>query len=149
MLLTCYDEMLPGAYRADIFRLVILYMHGGIYLDAGVSLQSYERLTQLIENYNLVLCKERPGYDVNDGIYSVLMCSVKEHPFIKLAIDAIKEQIRRFDYGKTDLYVTGPGILGNTFRQYYKHVCKLGPNKNPDDDYSAYILYNNKLEITD
>lgn len=149
LLLTCYDEMLPGAYRADIFRLVILYIHGGIYLDAGVTLQSHERLLQLIENYSLVLCKERPGYEVNHGIYSVLMCSAKEHPFIKLAIDTIKEHVRRFDYGKNDLYVTGPGILGNAFRQYYKDVCKLGPNKDPSADYSAYILYNNNLEVTD
>ena len=31
--LNAYDSLIPGAYKADLWRLCILYINGGIYLD--------------------------------------------------------------------------------------------------------------------
>jgi mannosyltransferase OCH1-like enzyme len=31
--LDAYDRLIPGAYKADLWRYCVLYIHGGIYMD--------------------------------------------------------------------------------------------------------------------
>ena len=30
-----YNKLIPGAYKADLWRLCILYQYGGVYIDAS------------------------------------------------------------------------------------------------------------------
>ena len=30
-----YDSLIPGAYKADLFRYCVIYIKGGVYLDSG------------------------------------------------------------------------------------------------------------------
>ena len=59
ILTICYDEIIPGAFKSDIFRLAILDMYGGIYLDAGVYPDPRKYLP-LLKNQKLVVTKDRP-----------------------------------------------------------------------------------------
>jgi len=43
-----YDALIPGAYKADLFRYCILLIHGGIYADVDVLLSV--DLDKLVEN---------------------------------------------------------------------------------------------------
>jgi len=31
-----YDELIPGAYKADLFRYCVLWITGGVYIDMGM-----------------------------------------------------------------------------------------------------------------
>ena len=35
--LNAYDSLIPGAYKADLFRYLVLYREGGVYLDCKSS----------------------------------------------------------------------------------------------------------------
>ncbi len=35
-----YDDLLPGAFKADLFRYCVLFIYGGIYADVDVMLTS-------------------------------------------------------------------------------------------------------------
>jgi mannosyltransferase OCH1-like enzyme len=36
--LDAYDTLLPGAYKADLWRYCVLYIHGGVYVDIKAQL---------------------------------------------------------------------------------------------------------------
>jgi mannosyltransferase OCH1-like enzyme len=36
-----YDTLLPGAFKADLFRYCVLLIHGGLYADIDVLLESF------------------------------------------------------------------------------------------------------------
>ena len=35
-----YDQLIPGAFKADLFRYCVLFIHGGVYADVDVLLES-------------------------------------------------------------------------------------------------------------
>ena len=35
-----YDVLIPGAFKADLFRYCVLFIHGGVYADIDVMLTS-------------------------------------------------------------------------------------------------------------
>jgi mannosyltransferase OCH1-like enzyme len=40
-----YEKLVPGAYKADLFRYCLLYIYGGVYIDADMyCLRSFESL---------------------------------------------------------------------------------------------------------
>ena len=47
--LKAYDSLVPGTYKADLFRYCVLYIHGGIYLDAKFKI--VEGLKKIVETY--------------------------------------------------------------------------------------------------
>lgn len=47
VVLSAYDKIMPNAYKADLFRLCILYVYGGCYIDfAEVNVDSLVKLLQ-------------------------------------------------------------------------------------------------------
>jgi mannosyltransferase OCH1-like enzyme len=65
--LEAFDKLIPGAYKADLFRLCILFIKGGIYMDIKLACVNGFRLIELVENNHFVL--DRPSYC--NGIYNV------------------------------------------------------------------------------
>jgi mannosyltransferase OCH1-like enzyme len=35
IILSCYDKLIPNAYKADLFRYSVVYTYGGCYFDIG------------------------------------------------------------------------------------------------------------------
>ena len=126
LLTICYNEIIPAAYKCDIFRLVFLYMYGGIYLDAGMSIFNVNKVNTLIESNEMILCKDREGVFGDNDIYNTFMVSVKENPFIMRAINKIKKNILNFKYGNNMLDITGPTCLGKIYKEYYGYYCYEG-----------------------
>lgn len=120
-----YKKLIPGAFKADFFRVCILYVYGGCYSDIGhVSLEPFDTIC---EDANLVLvndclddCKNAKYYI---GIHNALMCTTPKQPYFKMSIDAISSQIREETYGENWFDITGPTILGKVFNCYFHGVC--------------------------
>ena len=55
------NHVIPGAFQADIFRLMVLYVYGGIYSDMGY--QFLEPIESFIDlgSDEFVAAKDRPG----------------------------------------------------------------------------------------
>lgn len=114
----CYEEILPGAFKCDILRLVLLEKYGGIYIDLGLN-PNPQHLLPIINNNDLVLCQDRAIYGNGYKIYNAIMASIKNHIFIKNVIKIIKIKIANFRYEGGALHMTGPGLVGEVFTNMY------------------------------
>ena len=54
--LNAYDGLIPGAYKADLWRYCILYINGGIYLDIKYNCTNNFKLIALTEKEYFVRC---------------------------------------------------------------------------------------------
>jgi mannosyltransferase OCH1-like enzyme len=105
--LNAYKKLIPGAYKADLFRFCILYIRGGVYSDVGQ--ECLDTLDKLIEKQDeFITAKDLfiGGLQIN------FICSIPKHQFLKLAIDKIVENVENNYYGNSDLDVTGPLMFG-------------------------------------
>jgi mannosyltransferase OCH1-like enzyme len=131
--LSDYDVIIPGAYKADVFRLLFLYYYGGIYNDSS---QRYlVPVKDLVDSKMIVL--------VNDldcrGFFNAFMASPPQHPLIKKMIDLVIDNVRNRFYGDDVLDITGPHALRKAVLEYYSL---------PDDfdfhqinEYNEMIIY--------
>lgn len=105
--LAAYDTLIPGAFKADLWRLCVLYIHGGIYMDIKL---------RCINNFKLIELTEAEHY-VKDrlvplSIYNALMVCKSKNPFLMEAIKRIVRNVEAKYYGTYLLLVTGPCMLG-------------------------------------
>lgn len=82
--LEAYDNIIPGAYKCDLWRYCVLYIHGGVYSDIK---------QELLVSLDDVLCydiefasvkdKYKSDYEFDGYIYQAFICSKPKHPFLK------------------------------------------------------------------
>ena len=119
--LDAYDALIPGAYKADLWRVLILYTYGGIYIDAGHQftvpisdiLQDSDEFVSVFEVYDL-------------GIHNSFICAYPQHPILKRTIDMILDNIKNRRYGENTTDITGP----TTFQRAYNQTLGL-PDRHP------------------
>lgn len=111
--LHCFDILKPGAFKADLLRMCLLYIYGGIYADIKIAkLDSFD-LNYVIKE-KLVLTKDiRPK-----AIWNGFICSEKSNTYIleviKLIIRNIKNLFRPFNI----LALTGPRLCHEALKNY-------------------------------
>ncbi len=125
--LICFQELIPGAYKADFFRLLILYKNGGIYIDMGLKLNA--SLNEIIKDYKMVLVEDlglKNDHGGHGGIYNAFMASIPKDEFMKKCIDKIIQNVFTFNYGKSLWDITGPHTLGEIFKNTYNGLLHEG-----------------------
>jgi mannosyltransferase OCH1-like enzyme len=116
-----YDKLVPGAYKADLWRYCILYINGGIYLDMKMRCIGDFKLIELTKKEHYV--KDIFAFDgyPNEntlGIYNAVMIQKKKNPFLMECIKQIVKNVNDNYYGFSPLYPTGPGLLGEMYMKY-------------------------------
>ena len=133
-----YDKLIPGAYKADLWRYCVLYKMGGIYMDIKLSCINGFRLIELTENEHLV--KDRP---INSIFNSFMVCK-KGNFFLLKAINKIVENVKNNFYGSSALSPTGPEMLGKLIiNNRYKLNVDMQHYKN-----GGFIIYKNRFIIS-
>jgi mannosyltransferase OCH1-like enzyme len=129
-----FDSLVPIAFKSDLFRYCVLYIHGGIYLD--MKFESMDGFT-----FNDYLDKEYYVLDIDgDSIYNAFfICEPKSIIMFK-SIFQILKHVKNREYTDSDLAVTGPGML--------KKIVSNGIKKNSVMihkciDYEKYIYKDN------
>ena len=121
--LLAYDALIPGAYKADLWRLCVLYIHGGVYMDIKL---------QFCEGYNLnrFMNKEyfaNAGYlehnEKRIGIYNAFMICKKNNPILLKSIINIVYNVTIKYYGRTPYSITGPLLIGKIFETSEDKPC--------------------------
>jgi hypothetical protein len=124
-----YDTLIPGTYKADLFRYCVMYVHGGVYLDIkyapvdGFSFESW------LPNETYVL---EFGPFVYQGCF---MCPPR-HPRLLDAINTVVKNVRLGYYGDCHVCTTGPHMFGRLFT--YEERSTLN-----------YAYRNNGVEVFD
>ena len=134
--LNAYDTLIPGAYKADLWRYCILYKEGGIYVDIKYKPLNKFKFITLTESEHWVL-------DVDgNGIYNALMVCKPENAILFAAIHQIVENVKNRFYGNSCLEPTGPHLLAKYFNQEQKNSFDMKHNFINNLN-NRYIYFNN------
>ncbi len=111
--LEAFDTLIPGAYKADLFRYCELYKNGGFYVD--IKLSCVIPMDTLLENISD--CKQLLSLDIyGNGILNGFFGLVSEHPLLLNCIKQCVSNVKARYYGISSLDVTGPRLMGKQFR---------------------------------
>ena len=132
----CYDKLIPGAFKADFFRVSLLEKYGGCYSD--LSHVILVPLNDILLDYNMVLVRD----NTKTNIYNAFMCTIPNYIFFKQIINAIINNIINNYYGKSVYDITGPSLVGKVYMNFInKKNIKL--NDNNYDNIKIKILAHN------
>ena len=139
--LNTYDKIIPGAFKADLFRYCYLFKKGGIYSDIDtICLDNLDKLINT--NYDIVLVKERTNIP---GIFQAFIISKPGQKLFMNAINKIIYNVKNNYYGEKNqnkitniLSITGPVLLGNV-------LCNMLniPEFTINNKYHTDIILNN------
>jgi mannosyltransferase OCH1-like enzyme len=119
-ILVAYDMIIPGSFKADLFRYCYLYINGGCYFDCKQILRHPIR-TFVDENDNFLVCK-----DIGPGFFNAMILSIEKNELIMNTIEKCKYKIFNFYkiynprnkkvYNNQMLTLTGPDLFHETIR---------------------------------
>ena len=126
-----YDALRPGAFKADLFRYCVLLIHGGVYADVDILLES--SLDHAVPpDVGFMVPIDEPGKPVNKRmcLWNGFIAAAPGHPYLAKAIETVVNQVRnRFTSVDVDatfcpapelsilhafdtLFTAGPCLLG-------------------------------------
>jgi mannosyltransferase OCH1-like enzyme len=111
--LDAYRSLVPGAYQADLWRVLVLFAHGGVYSDAGTLLQ--EPLWTAMRGCSLVFSRDLGPKNISQGVLG----AVQGHPVLIHVAKAIAANVAKKYYGANGLCPTGPVLYGDVFRAWF------------------------------
>jgi mannosyltransferase OCH1-like enzyme len=111
--LDAYLRLLPGAFKADLWRCCILYEKGGVYVDTDMV--CLRALNELIEDDDtFITCRDDPMSF--KFLANGFIASTPRHPFLKKQIDNIVNNVHQLA-NRYYLDISGPGLLGKSVNE--------------------------------
>merc|ERR1712232_4656 len=111
-----FSALRPAAFRADLWRYMVLWSQGGFYLDAKMQLLRDPRKWVNLENDTLVLVKDAE----RGGFWQGVLVARKRSQAMALVIKHVVRNVQRRFYPLAgDLSITGPVALA--------HALGMGP----------------------
>jgi hypothetical protein len=132
--LSAYDCLIPGAYKADLWRYCILYKKGGIYLDIRyVPFENFKFLNLTKKEHfviDLETFEENPYFYRSESsgecsIYNALIVTLPGNQKLYKSLCQIVCNVKNRFYGKNVLEPTGPHLLKKYFTDYEKLSIEL------------------------
>jgi mannosyltransferase OCH1-like enzyme len=137
--LNAYDSLIPGAYKADLWRYCVLYIHGGIYLDIKYIPVHGFKFIHLLEQEHFPL-------DLNkNNIYNALLVCKPKNEILLSAINRIVDNVKNKYYGKGILEPTGPALLANLIASEDKQNAKIHHSVLGSNDHDKLLKYKDKV----
>jgi hypothetical protein len=130
--LEAYDMLVPGAFKADLFRYGYLFIHGGCYFDDKIIAR--ESLRNLIQpDDELILCEDVES----DGILnSIIMTTPQNFLFLKLLLTACDNILSR--QMNDMLSLTGPKLMYAVFKSFLTPQNVRFKHTVINNDFSSY-----------
>lgn len=131
--LEAFEKLQATAYKADLFRVVILYHYGGVYLDSKmIPLLSFDIFLPTKGSYF--------PYDIGkNGIQGAFLALPPKDPMMRGAIDQIVENVKNTYYGTSSLQPTGPMMLMDQYQRI------IGERKENKDHYKLKSILKNGI----
>ena len=122
------NKLIPGSFKADLFRYCILYVYGGFYIDVKLIMCGGHKLTSLLNksylNYYILDDTSYTRFNSNDGgfIYQGLLISKPKNILFKKLIFKIVENCEKLNIGRNPLDVTGPCMFWHVLNNHSKEL---------------------------
>lgn len=114
-----YDALVPGAFKADLWRYCVLFKTGGIYIDIKYTCYNQFKLIELCEAEHFVLDADK------NGIYNAFMVCLPNNQKLWSCIQQIVKNVSDQYYGNHSLEITGPLLLAKYFTQNEKRQLDM------------------------
>jgi mannosyltransferase OCH1-like enzyme len=122
--LNAYLSIIPGAFKADLWRCCVLYINGGVYVDSDIiCLKSLNDYIEMDDEF--LITRDDPMS--KSFLANGFIASIPNHPFLKQQIDSIVENVE----SKRECYyleISGPSLFGKSVNK----ICGL----DLDNEYS-------------
>jgi len=142
-----YLRMIPGAYKADLWRYCILYTYGGIYLDIKYRPVNNFKFINLVDKEHFVLdAMHSWGYDIY-SIYNAFMVCTRHNKILLDCINQIVLNVKNNFYGKSPLEPTGPLLLSSIYKSY-NDITEIDMYLDVQYSHEESIVYNNTKILT-
>jgi mannosyltransferase OCH1-like enzyme len=116
-----FNTLIPGAYKADLWRYCVLYKYGGIYQDIKYQPINGFKYSELLFNDMEYFVRDR---DVGgSGIYNALLICKPKNQILLRCINKIIDNCKKKYYGISSLEPTGPLLMKNFFTK--KEIMNL------------------------
>ena len=116
--INAFDELVPGAYKSDLFRYCFMYINGGVYLDINKTFA--KNLKSVIDDdYDFISCIDRYA-KFNYGLWQAILASPPGTSLMRECIKEVVANVQNKYYGINGLSPTGPLLIGNVFKRLYE-----------------------------
>jgi mannosyltransferase OCH1-like enzyme len=131
-----YNSLMPGAYKADLWRYCILYKFGGIYQDIKFQPVNGFKYSELLLNDMEYYVRDRDigGSGIANGM---LICKPRNQIMLK-CINKIIDNTKKKYYGESALEPTGPLLMKNFFST--KEINNLEMHFNIENNMETIIF---------
>lgn len=109
----CFRSLRVGAAKADLWRYLILYKNGGVYLDVDSVI--YGKLDDLVGNDGCSIVSRETNF--GKFVQWCLMFT-PEHPIMKLCIDSCIDNITN-QKSRNVLQLTGPVVYSSAVNKHF------------------------------
>jgi len=114
-----YCRILPGAYKADLWRYCVLYIYGGVYIDIDtICIGNLDDFLQEGIEFVCIIDFNRSLTDGQHNLANGFIASVPQSKILKYCIDIIIYQIDNNIIPHSKLNFSGPGVLGRAMNTY-------------------------------
>ena len=114
--LTAYDTLTPGAFKADLWRYCVLYKGGGVYLDIKFQCEpgfSLKDITSKGENFYVREYNHKGSGLYPHILYTGVIATKPKNPVFYKCIRQIVENCHRRYYGPEHTAPTGPYLFAS------------------------------------
>ncbi len=141
--LDSFDNLIPGAYKADLWRYCVLYYYGGIYQD--IKYQPSEDFKYITLTDKEYFVKDRPQY--GSGIYNALLVCKPKNLILYRCIKKIIKNVKNKYYGCSSLQMTGPLLMKQFFTKEQYESLELSFNRCVFSNSESIVKNNKKILI--
>lgn len=110
--LRAYQNIKPGAFKADLWRYCELYINGGVYSD--IDTVCIGSIDDVIDSDATMVT---PIDLINTNLFNAFIAVIKNHPVMLMCIEEIVSNVENNKEQK-GLSFSGPGLLGDCVRKY-------------------------------
>jgi len=130
-----YKALIPQAYKVDLWRLCVLYIHGGIYLDISFQPVNGFRFMELLNKEHFSSEVKLFPYitEPYKGVSNGLMAVYPKNERIGQCITQLVKNVENRFYGEGIYDITGAVLLGSFFSEEEKRElpikrCNVSPH---------------------
>ena len=118
-----YSRIIPGAYKADLWRYCVLYKYGGVYVDIDtICMNSIDKfLFHQVEFVGLIdFNRDSILMEGNHNLANGFIASIPNSKILENCINIIVYQVEKNIIPHSKLNFSGPGVLGRATNVYLK-----------------------------
>ena len=114
-----YCRIIPGAFKADLWRYCVLYIYGGVYVD--IDTICYNEIDLFLNDDIEFMTPIDLNNGINTGthnLFNAFIASVPKHPILLNCINLVVYNIENNIIPQSNLNFAGPGVLGKATNKY-------------------------------